>query len=95
LQPLRRQFVVVDREVEREEMCVLAEGEEDLDMLDKKLVQPQLEGSIFVLDHDGALQKGCFSPSLPCALAFSSCHASVGILVIALIRASLPFTVYN
>jgi hypothetical protein len=52
-------------------------------LLDKELVQPQLEGGIFEPDHDGALQKGGFSPILPCALAFSSCHASVGILVIA------------
>jgi hypothetical protein len=68
-------------------MHVLAEGEEgdDLDMLDKELVLLQLQGGILKPDHDSALQTVVFPSILPCALAFSSCPASVGILVIALI----------
>jgi hypothetical protein len=38
-------------------------------MLDKELVQPQLEGDILEQDHDGALQKVVFPSS---ALSFFS-----------------------
>jgi hypothetical protein len=79
--------VVGDREVEREEMRVLAEGEEgdDLDMFDKELFQPQLEGGILEQYHDGALKKVVFPSSALCSsFLILSCFS--GYLGIALIH---------